>query len=94
MTKKEKKYTVWYTSGATGFGWEKEYDRLNEFESFIDQMRKEYTASVQVWDAQLEDFIFWKDCLTFKPSIDLLATFTRDMRTKNRKWKLAYKVQG
>lgn len=91
MAKKEKKYTVWYTSGATGFGWKEEYNRLNEFEAFIDQMRREYTASVQVWDSKLEDFIFWKDCLTFKPDIDLLATMNRDLRTKTRKWKLADK---
>lgn len=81
------KYSVSYTSGATGYGWEAEHDRLDEFEGFINEMRKEYTAQVIVYDNQLEDFIFWKNCLTFKPSIDLLHSVGRDMRTKTRKWK-------
>lgn len=35
------KYSVSYCSGATGFGWEQDYDRLDEFEDFIDEMRME-----------------------------------------------------
>ena len=87
FTKAEKKYTVWYTSGATGYGWKEEYDRLDEFESFIDQMRNNYTAKVHVWDKTLQDFIFWKDCLSYKPDIDMLGKFGRDMRAKTRQWK-------
>ena len=83
----EKKYSVSYTSGATGFGWEEEYNRLDEFENFIDEMRNNYTARVTVWDSKLGDFIFWKRCLTFTPDIDLLGKFGRDMRTKTKQWK-------
>ena len=83
----KKKYSVTYTSGATGYGWKEEYDRLDEFESFVDNMRREYTACVIVWDETLQDFIFWKDCLTFTPDIDLLGNSNRDMRTKTREWK-------
>lgn len=82
-----KKYSVDYASGATGYGWSQEFDRLDEFEDFIDEMRKEVTARVTVWDSQLHDFIFWKDCLCYKPSIDMLHSIGRDMRTKDRHWK-------
>lgn len=82
-----KKYAVDYCSGATGFGWSQEYDRLDEFESFINEMRTEYTASVRVYDRDLEDFVFWKDCLTYTPKIDLLGNCLRDMRTKTRNMK-------
>lgn len=80
-----KKYGMDYCSGATGYGWSQEYDRLDEFEDFINEMRNEYTAAVRVYDYKLGDFIFWKDCLTFKPDIDLLHSPVRDMRTRSRK---------
>lgn len=82
-----KKYTVSYTSGATGFGWDKEYDRLDEFEDFIREMRREITARVTVWDAELEQFVFWKDCLSYTPRKDMLADQFRDFRTTTRKMK-------
>ena len=81
------KYTVDYVSGATGYGWSQEYDRLDEFEDFIDEMRKEYTAKVTVWDSELKTFIFWKNTLTFEPEKDMLHDVMRDMRTKTRKVK-------
>ena len=80
-----KKYSVEYCSGATGYGWDIEYDRLDEFEDFINEMRYEYTASVRVYDYTLEKFIYWKNCLAYKPSIDMLSDIFRDMRTKTRK---------
>ena len=83
-----KKYTVMYCSGSTGYGWEKEYDRLDEFEEFVDHIRDEYTAKLWVWDDTLQKFIFWKDFLEYKPSIDLLHSLGRDMRTTTRKAKV------
>ncbi|MBQ8528984.1 MAG: hypothetical protein IJ459_04530 [Clostridia bacterium] len=83
----DKKYTVNYCSGSTGFGWSKQYDRLDEFEDFVDEMRREYTARVVVWDETLQGFVFWKDCLSYDPSIDLLHAPLRDMRTTTRKSK-------
>lgn len=80
-----KKYTVSYTSGATGFGWDAEHDRLEEFESFIKEMRSEYTARVTVWDNELQEFVFWKNCLSHTPKIDMLADLFRDFRTTTRK---------
>ena len=41
------KYTVDYTSGATGYGWTREYDCLDEFEYFINEKRNDYTAKVR-----------------------------------------------
>ena len=84
---KHKKYSVDYCSGATGYGWSAEHDRLDEFEDFINEMRTEYTAAVRVYDYALGDFIFWKDTLTLKPRVDKLHDVFRDMRTKNRRMK-------
>ncbi len=83
-----KKYSVSYTSGATGFGWDKEYDRLEDFEDFINDKRKDYTAKVTVFDNTLKDFIFWKNALTYNIDTDRLHDFSRDMRTTTRKRKI------
>lgn len=82
-----KKYSVEYASGATGYGWTAEHDRLDEFEDFINEMRYEYTASVSVYDYSLSKFVYYKRCLSYKPEIDMLHAFDRDMRTTTRKWK-------
>ena len=83
----EKKYNVQYTSGATGYGWSDDFDRLDEFEYFVNDIRKEYTAKLTVYDRTIKKFIFWKDCLTFTPYIDMLRSGVRDMRTKTRMYK-------
>lgn len=80
-----KKYSVEYCSGATGFGWEKEYDQLDEFEDFINEMRGEYTACVSVFDYSRRKFIFLKRALTYKPEKDMLGDLLRDMRTTTGK---------
>lgn len=80
-----KKYSVSYVAGSTGYGWEHEYDRIDEFEDFVNEIRDEYTARLLVWDNEIEKFIFWKDCLTYKCKIDLLHSYDRDLRTKTRK---------
>lgn len=80
-----KKYSVSYVAGSTGYGWENEYDRIDEFEDFVNEIRNEYTARLLVWDNEIEKFIFWKDCLTYKCKIDLLQSYDRDLRTKTRK---------
>lgn len=86
-----KKYVVNYYSGSTGYGRSKEYDRLDEFEDFVDEMRREYTARVTVWDESVHEFIFWKDCLSYKPYIDKLSDPFRDRRTISKKCKEASK---
>ena len=83
-----KKYIVNYCSGSTGYGWKKEYDRLDQFEDFVNEIRHNYTAYITVWDDELKEHIFWKDCLTYEPRIDMLRAICRDMRTKTRKVKL------
>lgn len=88
------KYTVDYTSGATGYGWTKEYDRLDEFEYFINEKRNDYTARVTVWDNELEEFIFWKDTLRWDCRIDMLKNFDRDCRTTTRKRKYVEQAAG
>lgn len=84
MEKKHKKYSVSYCSGATGFGWEQEFDRLDEFEYFVNEIRHESTAELWVYDYQIKEFIFIKRTLTFKPEVDMLRSAVRDMRTTTR----------
>lgn len=82
-----KKYVVTYCSATTGYGWKQEFDRLSEFEPFIDEMRNVPSAAVDVYDRELGDFIFNKDCFC-EPDVDMLRGLWRDMRTKNRKMKM------
>lgn len=82
-----RKYSVAYAS-STGFGWEREYDRIDEFEDFVDEIRNEYTARLTVWDNQIKQFLFWKNCLTYNCKIDMLHSCDRDLRTLDRKRKV------
>lgn len=82
------KYIVTYSSAASGYGWKKEYDRLDEFEDFINESRRDAMAYIKVYDTELNRFIFWKE-YGFKPYIDMLADANRDMRTTTRKAKIA-----
>lgn len=81
----EKKYYVSYTSGPTGYGWEREYDRLDEFEDFIRGISR--TAYIFVYDNELGETIYRKDILDDKPTIDLLSAPLRDFRYKTRTYK-------
>ncbi len=78
------RYTLSYCSGATGYGWAHETDRLDEIEPYINEKRRDYTASVTLWDSTVGDFIFWKDVLTYEPSIDDLSRSDRDYRCKDK----------
>lgn len=80
-----KKYVVEYATN--GYGWTKEYNRLEEFEAFIDENRREIYASISVWDATGKSFIFLKRILTHTPEIDMLHNVVRDMRTTTKKAK-------
>ena len=82
----QKKYSVTYASGCTGFGWEDDYDRIDEFEHFVDEYRKESTVYLTVYDHHLGDFIFFKRAL-HTPEVDMLHGFNRDLRTRTRKAK-------
>jgi hypothetical protein len=78
------RYILSYCSGATGYGWEREVDRLDEIEPYINEKRRDYTASVTLWDESRKDFIFWKNVLTHEPSIDDLSRCDRDYRCKDK----------
>lgn len=82
-----KKYTLSYCNGPTGFGWEKEFDTLDEFEGFVDSKRNDRSAYLSVWDESMQKIIFLKNVLTYKPRIDMLHAYARDMRTTTRKAK-------
>ena len=71
-------YTVSYTSGPTGFGWDQEVNTIEEVKYLIECLRKEYTAMVTVYSEKHEDFIFYKECLHYKPEIDYIYTAYND----------------
>lgn len=86
-----KKYLVSYTSGSTGYGWDKECDTIEEVENTLDGLTHEYTAALRVWDNDIQDFIYWKDVLTYEPTINILGDGMRDLRTTTRYRKIAVK---
>lgn len=87
MAKQQKKYTVNYACCSTGYGWNIDYDRLDEFESFVDNARHERSYEVWVYDHELDDFIFIKRGGTYEIEKDMLVGCTRDFRTTTRQRK-------
>lgn len=84
-----KKYTVSYTSAPTGYGWTREFDRIDEFEDIVNAARRDCTRSVSVRDNELEKEIFFKRVMTYKIEVDMLSGNERDLRTTTRKRKYA-----
>ena len=64
---------------------DKKYDRLDEFEYFVNEMRNDCAARITVWDEELQDFVFWKDAFKWNCRIDSLKGVERDCRTTTRK---------
>ena len=81
-----RKYMVDYCSGSTGYCWTNYYDRLEEFEDFINETRHNYSAKVRVYETTLKQVIYQKGC-SWKPEIDMLSNVVRDMRTTDRNMK-------
>ena len=86
---KMKKYTVYYASAPTGYGWTREFDRIDEFEDIVDDARRDCTRSVSVQDNELGKELFFKRAMTYKIEIDMLSGIERDLRTTTRKRKFA-----
>lgn len=82
----EKKYSVSYTNGASGYGWGREYEHLNEFEDFITTVSR--TSYVCVYDNEIDKIIYKKDVLNDEPSIDFLHAPRRDFRFKSRTYRI------
>lgn len=81
------KYMVDYCCASTGYGWSREFDTIDEFEDLVNEVRQDRTRGIRVWDNQLKDFIFWKDCGTFTAYKDMLSDILRDLRTTTRRCK-------
>lgn len=86
---KMKKYTVSYTSAPTGYGWIREFDRIDEFEDIVNDARGDCTRCVSVRDNELGKEIFFKRSMTYKIEVDMLSGIERDLRTTTRKRKFA-----
>lgn len=83
--KMPKKYSVSYTSGATGYGWEEDCDTIDQAIALVGDKKDNYTAQVSVYDRQLHDFIFYKFCLTYNFDTDMIfKNRKRDLRTTTR----------
>lgn len=70
-TKHNKRYSVAYCSGATGYGWEQETDSLKEAKSMVKSVYN-YTSEIWVWDDVKRDHVYWKRVLTYKPEINTI----------------------
>lgn len=68
---KEKRYSVSYTSGATGYGWEMDTNSLAEVKHMVKHY-SEYTMYFSVWDNVIHDFLYIKRVLEYKPEINKL----------------------
>ncbi len=69
---KEKNYTVSYSSGATGYGWEEKVNTLEEVKLTLGGIHKNYTAHVTVYSRKHNGFVYWKDCLQYNPRTNLI----------------------
>lgn len=67
----KKRYSVDYTSGATGYGWTIETNSLREVKD-VARHYTEYTMYFSVWDNVLHDFVYLKRVLEYKPEINKL----------------------
>ena len=84
------KYTVDYSS-TTGYGWVKDFERIEAVDSIVDEFRHNKYTRLTVWDNEHRDFIYWKDAFEREPYIDLLGDIFRDLRTTTRQIKRAQK---
>lgn len=79
-----KKYSVTYTSLATGFNWNEKRDTIQEVKYLINTLRFEHGIKITVYDYQLHDFIY--DIERNKIIIDLIYTDpSKDLRTTDRR---------
>ena len=84
-----KKYVVNYNAAPNSCGVDhrNEYDTINQVMCNTEEHMRGYYSAVRIFDTQLDDFVFWKDCME-KPWIDLLIRpeyHHRDLRTRDRK---------
>lgn len=79
------RYLISYTSGATGFGWERESNCIKEVRMFLEEIRYNNSAMIIVVDKNKkgdERFIFYKDFMS-SPKVDHIFNLRSDLRTKN-----------
>ena len=78
------KYVVSYTSGATGFGWVRECETIEEVKYMIDEVRYIDSAIITVWDKNWGDYVYHKNYLCNKPETDYIYNHRADLRTQNK----------
>lgn len=83
-----KKYSVVYNSAPNSCGIQhrENFDTIKEVEREVGEYLTDYYSSVSVFDNELDDYIFYKECMS-KPDINLIkpSTHFRDLRTTTRK---------
>ena len=77
-------YKVSVVIGCTGGGFEYETNNLQEVEETITEYRRDAINEIWVWDEKLQDHIYWKPTLCYKPIKNLLGAVRRDFRYKER----------
>lgn len=48
----------------------KDFKSIKEVTSFILEYKRQYNYKVSVYDYMMNDFIYYKPCLSYKPDID------------------------
>lgn len=77
-------YKIEVVIGCTGGGFRCETNDLKEVEEIIAEYGKRPINAIWVWDEKIQDHIYWKRALCYKPEINLLADMRRDFRFKER----------
>ena len=70
--KNGKRYSISYTSGATGYGWDSSVNTIAEVKREIKSVKGVYTARVTVFDYAAKEFIYYKRALDLYPETDLI----------------------
>lgn len=80
----KKTYEIEVVIGCTGGGFREKTNNLKEVEEIVNEYRRDPINQIIVWDEKIQDFIFWKDALSYYPDIDMLHKINRDFRYKER----------
>lgn len=62
-------------------------NNIEEVEIFVDGKRDIHSCEIIVFDTKLKDYIYFKNMYSYSPSVDMIFTSSRDLRTLSKKRK-------
>lgn len=66
----QKKYTLGYMPNTFEIGWNKDFDSIEEFDFFVEDLRE--NAGLLIFDNEAGKIIFWKRCSDQDPVVNLI----------------------